>query len=59
MNKPIEEQQFAGDTISVYRYQPDYLVKINGLDFGFYLSPAAGINAAQRHITETLEAAAR
>ncbi len=53
--KLISETKFAGDTISIFRTPPDCFVKINGIDFGFYLSPEAGENAAQKHIMAELE----
>ena len=53
--EPIREVKFAGETIQVFHYPPDTLVEINGHYFGFYTTPDAGVNAAQKHIIQQLE----
>lgn len=50
--KRVAHSTFAGERIEVFHYPPDYLVEINGNYFGFYTSPSAGEDAAQRHILE-------
>ena len=55
MKRFMESSKFAGDTISAYSNGLDVEIEVNDKHFGVYLSAAAGINAAQKYITRTLE----
>ncbi len=55
MKKFLESCKFAGDTISTYSNGLDVEVEVNDKHFGVYLSAGAGISAAQKYITRTLE----
>ena len=54
----VDASVFRGRDITVLRYQPDYLVELDGNFLGFWRTPAAGINGAQKHIANTDEMAA-
>lgn len=48
-------QVYQGRRITAHVMAPDVLIRINGEDFGIYLSSSSGYRAAMRHI-DRLEA---
>lgn len=55
MKTAMHTEKFAGDVLQATPYGPDFLVTINGKEFGVYTSINAGIKAAQEEITRRLQ----
>ncbi len=55
MTAAMHTEKFAGDILQATPHGPDFLVTINGKEFGVYTSINAGIKAAQDEITRRLE----
>ena len=55
MTTEMHTEKFAGDVLQATPHGPDFLVTINGKDFGMYTSIKAGIKAAREEITQRLE----
>lgn len=48
-------QHYQGRRITAHTMAPDVLIRVNGEDYGIYLSVSSGYRAAMRHI-DRLEA---
>ncbi len=55
MTTAMHTEKFAGDVLQATLHGPDFLITINGKEYGVYTSIEAGIEAARKEITERLE----
>lgn len=55
MKTAMHTEKFAGDVLQATLHGADFLITINGKEFGMYTSIMAGIKAARKEITERLE----
>ncbi len=55
MTTEMHTEKFAGDVLQATLHGPDFLITINGKEFGVYTSIMAGIKAAREEITQRLE----
>jgi len=55
MTTAMHTERFAGDVLQATPHGPDFLVTINGKEFGVYTSIMAGIKAAREEVTRRLE----
>ena len=55
MTTTMHTEKFAGDVLQATLHGPDFLITINGKEYGVYTSIKAGIKAAREEITRRLE----
>ncbi len=55
MTAAMHTERFAGDVLQATPHGPDFLITVNGKEFGVYSSIKAGIKAAQAAIIQRLE----
>ena len=55
MTTAMHTERFAGDVLQATPHGPDFLITINGKEYGVYTSIMAGIRAAREEITRRLE----
>jgi len=55
MTAAMHTEKFAGDVLQATPHGPDFLITINGKQYGIYTSIKAGIKAAQDEIVRRLE----
>jgi len=55
MTAAMHTEKFAGDVLQATPHGPDFLITINGKQYGVYTSIKAGIKAAQDEIVRRLD----
>lgn len=55
MTTAMHTEKFAGDVLQATMHGPDFLITINGKEYGVYTSIMAGIRAAREEITRRLD----
>ncbi len=55
MTAAMHTERFAGDVLQATPHGPDFLITVNGKEFGVYTSIMAGIKAAREEVTRRLE----
>lgn len=55
MSTAIHTEKFAGDVLQATLHGPDFLITINGKEYGVYTSIKAGMKAVKEDIMRRLE----